>query len=135
MDYKSAYMQEMDRRGIKYKDAAEHTVRVSYRGDNTDDIAINVIFDEDGDGLVALRCWSFGKVPASRRETVLEACNTLNTKYRWVKFYIDNDGDIAVAADAVIDIATVGAECCQLVNRMVDIYDNGYPILMKACWS
>lgn len=135
MNYKGAYMQEMDRRGIKYKDTAEHSVSVSYRGDNTDDIKINVIFDEDGDGLVALRCWSFGNVPSSKRSNVLEACNDLNTQYRWVKFYIDGDGDIAVGLDAVIDIATVGAECVQLVNRMVDIYDKGYPVLMKACWG
>ena len=65
---------------------------------------------------------------------MLEECNSLNGEYRWVKFYIDGDGDIAVSMDAVVDIDTVGAECIQLVNRMVNIYDDAYPRLMRAIW-
>ncbi len=135
MNYKGAFMAEMDRKGIKYTDVDENRVSVSYSGDNTNGIKVNVIFDKDGDNLVALRCWSFGKVPANKRTVVMEACNSLNNQYRWVKFYIDEDGDVCTALDAVVDISTVGAECIQLVSRMVDIYDNGYPVLMKACWS
>ena len=96
---------------------------------------MNVIFDKDGEGLVALRCWSFGKVPEGKRGALLEACNKLNSDYRWVKFYIDDDGDIATSLDAVIDIDTVGPEVIQLVSRMVSIYDGAYPTLMKATWA
>lgn len=135
MSFKSEYMKAMDRKGIKYTDVDEFRVRVSYSGDNTNKIDINVIFDKDGEGLVALRCWSFGKVPDGKRIQMLEACNSLNNEYRWVKFYIDDDGDIAASLDAVIDISTVGAECIQLVSRMVSIYDKAYPKLMKEVWS
>ena len=135
MNYKGAFMSELERRGIKYTDVNENRVSISYSGDNTNEIKINVIFDKDGDNLVALRCWSFGKVPANKRSAVIEACNSLNAQYRWVKFYIDDDGDVCTSLDAVVDISTVGAECKQLVSRMVDIYDKAYPTLMKACWA
>lgn len=135
MDYKSAFLREMDRQGIRYSDDGEFRVSVSYSGDNTNSIKINVIFDKDGEGLVALRCWSFGSIPSGKRGTILEGCNKLNTEYRWVKFYVDNDGDLSVGMDAVVDIDSVGKECVQLVKRMVSIYDDAYPVLMKIVWS
>ena len=133
MDYKSAFMREMDRQGIRYSDDGEFRVSVSYSGDFTNSIKINVIFDKDGEGLVALRCWSFGSIPSNAREYMLERCNKLNAEYRWVKFYIDNDGNLSVGMDAVVDIDSVGKECVQLVKRMVSIYDDAYPTLIKRC--
>ena len=135
MSFKNEFTRYLDGRGIKYREMNENNVRISYSGDNTNDISVNVIFDEDGDGLVALRCWSFGKVPEDKRSKMLETCNDLNNNYRWVKFSIDKDNDIAVSLDAVIDIQTVGEECFQLVMRTVNIYDEAYPILMHALWS
>ena len=135
MDYKREFIRTLDREGLKYTDVGEFHVKLAYTADNTNNIEISVIFDEDGNGLVALRCWSFGKCPNGKRAALLEACNQLNTEYRWVKFYIDNDQDVSAALDAVIDIDTVGDECVQLVRRMVNIYDDAYPILMRACWA
>ena len=135
MTYKGEFIAAMEAKGIKYTDKDEFRVNVAYRGDNTDDITITVIFDKDGEGLVALRCWSFGSVPANKRVDVLEACNALNTKWRWVRFYIDGDNDVTASLDAVVDLDTVGEECIQLVHRMVDIYDKAYPDLMRACWA
>ena len=135
MSFKSEFMRAMDRKGIKYTDEDVFRVRVSYSGDNVDTIAVKVIFDEDGDGLVALRCWSLGKVPDNKRSAMVVVCNNLNKEYRWVKFYIDDDNDITAALDAVIDISTVGEVCIHLVNRMVGICDEAYPKLMKGLWS
>ena len=132
MSYKSEFLRACDAQGIRYRDVDENRVSISYRGENTNDITVVVIFDNDGDGLVALRCWSFGKATPSKRLEFLECCNSLNTTYRWVKFYIDNDGDIAVSDDAVIDISSVGPEVIQLVHRMVGIYDDAYLELMKV---
>lgn len=67
MNYKGAFLAEMDRKGIKYTDVDDNRVSVSYSGENTNTIKVSVIFDKDGDNLVALRCWSFGKAPANKR--------------------------------------------------------------------
>ena len=135
MDYKSQFIRTLQREGLKYTDLDEFRVKLRYTADNTNNIEIMVIFDKDGEGLVALRCWSFGKCPNGKRAALLEACNKLNTEWRWVKFYIDDDEDVSAALDAVVDIDTVGDECVQLVRRMVNIYDDAYPVLMKASWS
>ena len=135
MDYKGEFIRTLEREGLKYSDDGEFRVSLKYTADNTNNIKIDVIFDKDGDGLVALRCWSFGRCPNGKRAALLEACNKLNTEYRWVKFYIDDDEDITAALDAVVDIDTVGDECVQLVRRMVNIYDDAYPTLMRASWA
>lgn len=135
MDYKSQFVYSLDNVGIKYTVLDDISVRISYSGDNADSIDVIVSFDQGGDGIVNLGCWSFGRVQADKRAAMLEACNALNTKFRWVKFYIDGDSDLAVSSDAVVDIETVGEECIQLVRRMVNIYDDAYPVLMKAMWA
>ena len=65
----------------------------------------------------------------------LVLCNEMNNTWRWVKFYIDRDGDIRVQDDAVIDLSSVGDECDELVSRMVDIIDKAYPDFMRLKWS
>ena len=60
------------------------------------------------------------------------SCNELNNKYRWVKFYLDDDSDVVAQIDAYVDDETCGGECLSLVRRMVNIVDGGYPTLMQA---
>ena len=135
MRYKEVYLREMQRRGIKYIDVNDTHVKVRYNGDNTNEIEVNVIFNDDDTGFVALRCWSFGKIPENKRSLIINKCNELNAKYRWEKFYVDNDSDLAVGMDAITDINTVGNFCIQLVSRMVNIYDEAFPELMRVLWS
>ncbi len=136
MTNKEAYLREMEKRDIKYIDIDDTRVKVRYTGENTKSIEVIVIFDKnDETGYVALRCWSFGSIPENKRSMVINKCNELNTHYRWVKFFVDNEGDLGVGMDAIIDVCTVGNICIQLVDRMVGIYDEAYPELMRAIWS
>lgn len=134
-DYKAAFMRYLDEKGIKYTDVDENRVRVGYNGDNIPSVQVSVIFDKDGDGLVAFRSWNLGKVKDEKFANILLACNQLNDQFRWVKFYIDSDQDITAALDAVVDEQTVGEECFQLVIRMVSICDDAYPTIMQAMWG
>ena len=94
-----------------------------------------MIFDEDGEDLVALCSWSLGNVKKDAIDKVITACNSLNDYYRWVRFCVDSDGDITVSTDAIVNMETVGDIYLRLVNRIVDIGDEAYPTLMKARWS
>ncbi len=133
--FKDLYLAYMDANGIKYTDRNENTVRVSYTGDNLKTIPVIVIFDDDGDGIVALRCWEIADVPAEKFSDILAICNELNNKFRWVKFSIDKDNDIVASLDAYIDETTCGEECASLVRRMIGIVDEAYPDIMKGLWG
>ncbi len=130
--YKQAFMSYMDQEGIKYQDKGEFVVSVTYTGDNLKSIPIMVFFDKDGEGLVQLACWEICNFSEEKQAAGLLCCNQLNSKYRWVKFYVDNDRDTRAELDAIIDPQTVGQECLALVRRMVRIVDDAYPTLMAA---
>ena len=132
--YKDLFMRYMDREGVKYTDVRENVVRVTYSGDNMKSIPVYVIFDKDGDPMVQLQCWEIMNFNNKEGEAMV-ACNELNAKYRWIKFYMDKDNDIIAECDAYIDAATCGEECLKLVKRVVNITDDAYPVLARAMWA
>lgn len=132
-NYKQAFMNYMDSQGIRYTDSGEHRVRVTYNGDNLKSIPVSVSFDSDGDNMVTFHCWEIANFKSKLSDGII-ACNFLNNKYRWVKFYIDDDGDAVCSTDAYLG-EDCGKECMQLVLRIVNITDEAYPVFMKALYN
>lgn len=133
--YKDLFMSHMDAIGIKYAEVNENVVSVAYKGDNMDSIAVFVHFDKDGDNDVRFVVWHIGKFPDNKLGAGLVACNALNAKFRWIKFYIDNDSEGCAECDAVLDENSAGEECMSLVRRTVSIVDDAYPELMRALYA
>lgn len=134
-NYKNLFMRYMDRNNVKYTDVKENVVKVVYTGDNLKTIPIYVFFDADGDPLVSLKCWEIANFKDEKMAAGVIACNQLNCKYRWVKFYLDKDSDVVGQIDAYVDEETGGSECLSLVKRMVNIIDESYPTFMTSLWS
>lgn len=133
-NYKQLFMNYMDAKGVKYTNSNDHVVKVVYSGDNLKSIPVYVSFDEDGDSMIQVYCFEIANFN-NNAAAGLFACNELNKKYRWVKFYLDKDNDIICSLDAYIDDVTCGEECLKLVRRVVNITDEAYPTFMKALWS
>ena len=131
-NYKNLFMRFMDRNNIKYTDVKENVVKVVYTGDNLKTIPVFVFFDADGDPIVSFKCWEIANFKDEKMAGGIVACNQLNNKYRWVKFYLDDDCDVVAQIDAYIDEETCGNECTSLVKRMVNIVDEGYPTFMLS---
>ena len=134
VSYKQLFLDYMNAEGIRYTDEGENRVRVSYSGDNLKSIPVYVFFDKDGDPIVRFVCWDVANFK-NKDERGIKACNELNAKWRWVKFYVDKDSDIIVECDAYVDAETCGETCMRLVRRMVNITDEAYPDIAKALWS
>ncbi len=136
-NFKNLFMSYMDSEGVRYTELdteKNNVVKVVYNGDNLKSIAVFVFFDADGDPLVQLKCWDIANFKG-KEEKAIRVCNDLNATYRWVKFYVDDDADIIADIDAVIDASSCGAECLQLVRRLVNITDEAYPEIAKALWA
>lgn len=131
-NYKEAYLRYMDANGIKYRDEEEFRVRVAYNCKNLKTIAVIVMFDRKGNNLVQFACTDIASFNGDKYAPGVVVCNSLNNKYRWVKFYLDDECDLMVGADAIVDMDTVGPVCCEIVQRMVDIIDAAYPDIMRA---
>lgn len=135
MTYLQRFTNYLDMKGVKYTVDNEYKLHVSFSADNTSSIVVNVIFDKEGNGIVRFVVWSIGKFPESKIGAGMVACNELNKKYRWVKFYIDADDEGCAEMDAIVDEETAGQECHELLYRVVNIVDEAYPDIMRALYA
>ena len=67
----------------------------------------------------------------------MEACNVLNHKIRYMKFYLDTDGDINVEYDFPVHSPDngIGEMAFEIFVCMMQILDSEYSIFMKALYS
>ena len=130
-NYKQTAMQFLSDNGVRFTDLGENVLRVVYNGENAGSISILVAFDEDGDEIVEFGCMKVMNMKGKEPGAIL-VCNELNKYYRWVKFYIDDDGDIICKSDAYIDVFNCGKVCQNMLTRMASIIDEAFPILAKA---
>lgn len=93
-----------------------------------------VIFDEDG-GSARLLASRFAQIPEGRHDAAVRMCNAFNSRFRWVRFYIDEDGELTCDVDAVITDESCPEACTELVYRMASIVDTAYPEIMKTIWA
>ena len=111
----------------------ESVIRVGWNLNNTK-LRILFFFGEEGTD-VHLMGDEFAVIPEEKRESILRAINECNRHFRWMKFVLNEEGEIEVKDDAVIQLESCAEECYELMLRMCGIVDEAYPILMKAIWS
>lgn len=128
------FIEYLEQKDVKYTINGENRVRVGFSGENATSISTLFVFGADGTN-VAVRSYSIAKVPEEKIAEACILCSSLNSRFRWTRFYIDSDNEVTAAIDAVIDPHTTGAECFELLIRIVDIIDDAYPEIMKMLWS
>ena len=133
--YASLFKAFLDRKGIRYKEGNMGAISIIYNTDNAKSVEVFVAFDDDGKNRVTLISFTIGEFPQSQFAKALVTCNAMNRKYRWVKFYVNDDNCITVSSDAILDEDTCGDECFEYVYRMIRIVDEVYPEFMKARWA
>lgn len=128
-----------DEKGIKYTyfepdEKSGEVLKVTFGADNKESISILFFFDADGDS-VNVKSFSIAKVAEGKLMEMYTLINELNYEYRWIKFYLDKDNEVAASGDAIINEETAGDECMEIVLRYVNIIDEVYPRLMKVIWG
>jgi len=95
-----------------------------------------ISLDDDND--VAVRALGIvGGVPKEKRLRLLEACNEINCKRRFLKFVLDRDGDVNVEYDFLMraDDGCIGEMACEVFAITMHLIDKDYPLLMKAIYT
>ena len=110
--------------GLKYRKNAERaSVLLNYNADNFDSLDFGFYFDDSGKS-VALKVYSIMKFKKEQLPIAYEFCNAMNAKWRWVRFYVDSDDELAADLDAYISKESAGDECLELLHRAVSIVDD-----------
>ena len=92
------------------------------------------------DGRNDVRVRVFGLVnstPKSKRPRLLEACNTLNNNVRFIKFTLNDDGDISVEYDFSRDTPddALGAVALDMLGTVAQAISFEYQTFMQALYS
>lgn len=116
--------------GIDEDDDEE--VRVTFSGDNLDEIPVEIFFDEDLDA-VSMRSWQVIYFDKKDLADVLTLVNDLNSQYKFVKFVVDPEDE---SVDAEIDVPlregeNAGELAYDALYYIVIIVDEAYPQLAK----
>lgn len=115
----------MDAHDIKYTviDESDNMISLIFGGQGTDTHVI-VDFDEEGNNAtsVQFRSEAFAECNGSIA-SALPAINKINSSYRWVKFWVKDDGKIYADCDALVFPGSVGEECAQIAFRMSNIIE------------
>lgn len=115
-------------------DDSQEDVEAGFAIDNGPFVLIKFM-SNDNNNDVAVRLFGLiNSVKKDRRMRVVEACNELNSTYRFVRFTVDHDNDVNMEYDfplASTDDA-IGPMCVEIFRRMMAILERAYPFLMKA---
>ena len=82
-----------------------------------------------------MRVFGLIHVNEDARPRVLKACNAVNRKFRYVKFVLDDDGDVNVEYDCPVSGSNPATSAREMVIRFADIVDQAYPDLMRAIYD
>lgn len=129
-----------EKRGVKFDVVNHHGSEQLHAGFSVN-CGPNVIMrfiSRDNDNDVAARIFGLiTNTPKDKRTRVMEACNVLNHKIRYMKFNLDTDGDINVEYDFPLHSPDdgIGEMAFEVFIRMMQILDSEYCIFMKALYS
>lgn len=124
-----SFIETLDEHNIKYKLYDDRpVVSLPYDGNHFSDLDFIFIFDDDG-GSVAVKVYTIKEFEKRQLPNAYKFCNNMNFKFRWVRFYIDNDMELTADMDAVIGGDTIGEECFELLARCVSIVDDVCEVL------
>ena len=125
-----------DSKGLKYDMSSDGmAITTGFALKNIAGVKILIVFDPD-DGSVGLRAFNIAKIPDEKKDSMFAAVNSLNHKFRWIKFVIDEeDNTITVTDDAVIQLDSCGEEVFELCLRLAGIVDEAYPEIMSSIFA
>ena len=125
------FMEDLEAKELKY----------SFKEVN-DDIVVSFPYDgkftnfvfSGTDGCYVSMYTVFESCPADKVQDMLVLCNSLNAKYKWLKFYVDKDSDIMVEDDAIVTADNAAAECFELLARRINILKEVKPEIMRLIY-
>ena len=77
----------------------------------------------------------YENVPEDRIANMIFACNELNTKYKWITFYVDGDRDLMLHDDAILAPENAADEAFEILLRTINIGKEAKPTIMRALYA
>lgn len=132
----TAYFDSQDIPYEVLEESDETAFLIQSQMNNLDTMIVCAQFFDDDDNSVQIYSCDYCKIPENKVSDMYEICSGLNKKYRWVKFFVNEENGFIIAeSDAVVDLETVGERVYELIGLMYGICDEAYPEFMRAIWA
>ena len=129
---------ELVKAGLKHQRQKAGPLEFIEAGFSGDNITVKIrIVAVGNDGEFSILSDRFVKIPQQKIQAGYKLVNELNNKYKYVKFVVDDDGDVSARWDLPdnVPLEAVGRTGLEILLRMFKIIDDAYPEVMKAVWS
>lgn len=129
-----------EKHGVKFRAVnmeGQEELHAGFFVDNGPKVIMKFI-SRDNDNDVAVRIFGLvSHTPKEKRLRVMEACNLLHCKVRYMKFMLDADGDINVEYDFPVSSSddSIGEMAFEIFIRTMGILDDQYGIFAKALYT
>lgn len=112
--------------GLKHdvQEIGGKTILITGLSGKADNYRFFLIKDDDNGQDVALRILKISNCPRYRTDQALEVLNELQMKYRYLRFTIDGDGDIAGEYDFPSTYENIGKGAVEMCLRLTMILDD-----------
>ena len=111
--------------------------------DNDGDVIVDFPYDgkiakcifSGDDGKYLSLYLVYENVPEDRIANMIFACNELNTRYKWITFYVDSDKDLMLHDDAILAPENAADEAFEILLRTINIGKEAKPTIMRALYA
>lgn len=106
-------------------------------GISTKLVNFKVLFiSTDDDSDVAMRVYNFIRFDETKLSAVIAAVNSLNAKFRYIKFIVDtDDNSITISWDFPVRCNNIGDTAVEMTIRLMRMADEAYSELMRTIWA
>lgn len=130
----------LDSYGLKYNvDSVQdlETLNVSFSIDCGPNVTMRFVNSDDGNDISMRIIKLIGGIPENKRSRVIDVCNDICKQNRWLKFYVDDDGDLIVSYTFPLMCSDdcVGETAATLVALTKRILDKCYKDILKAIYA
>ncbi len=126
------FTQDLQSKGLPFESVEKEdssVVRIVYDGRRTSCIFTG----EEGTYLTVYTY--FESIPEAKITDFYAICNGLNSKYKWLKFYIDDENDLIIEDDAILTLENAADETFELLMRSISIMQEAKPSIMRGIYS
>ena len=106
-------------------------VKTAFDGNLVKNVIIYFVSDNENNDVV-IHSSDIARYPEDKRDMGYRRCNTLNDRYRFVKFVMDDDGEISVRSDFLVEANDdcLGMMAREALIRISKIVDEAYRDIM-----
>lgn len=132
----SAMMEESNMRFNEVEKEDCTIFSIPMHSENAPCFDVKLRVSENGDAKIW--CYIASNIKPEKKIAVLETLNTLNNKYRFAKFAIDEENDVCTDYDFILsdlDEEVAANKAISMIYTMTDIMDNSIEPIMCIIWN